>query len=492
MNIALQSAQGDSGNASVEAEQGSSTFGFDIVPIPDGLTMERRKAKLPCFMMDNVVRNSRFFGRQEILMLLDTALLPKNDATASSEGGTLKHIALCGMGGLGKTEIAIEYAYSRREKFDAIFWIRADEEANLELDFSRIATFLGLEDPAEPNNQPVNRELAKGWLANPKKLLDNASDTVGQSEANWLIILDNADNSDILDGLRPIFGSGSLLITTRDPLAKTAFSSTPVGIDLEPPSEKEAMQFLQQLVPPQANDSEDEARELVKVLGYLPLAITQMAGVIRKQFLPYSDFLKQYEDESGREDLHNLQLNKTWSQTARGPIASIFAIDRLSPEARTLLELSSFLNPDCIQERIFLTDALKDFPNFPRKTAAWNAARGELIQASLVKRNDAKRELRIHRVLRDSVRAKMAAEKTIDSFAYVVDLVSTAWPRVTLDKRHTTDRWQQCEEIFPHVLAFKNYYEKRFYGNSIDANFDLASLFNEAGWWVIFLIQEMC
>lgn len=298
----------------------------------------------------------------------------------------MKHIALCGMGGLGKTEIAIEYVYSCRGKFDAIFWIRADEEENLELDFSRVATSLGLEDPSEPNNQPVNRELAKGWLSNPKKPFEETSDTVGQSEATWLVILNNADNADILDDLKPIFGNGSLLITSRDPLAKMAFSFTPVGVDLEPLSEKDAIQFLQQLVP---RGNEEEAREIVKVLGCLPLAITQMASVIRKQFLPYADFSTQYQDEAGREELHNLQLNGNPRATARGTIASIFAIEQLSAEARTLLELSSFLNPDCISERIFVQNILSSFPNFPHKTAAWNAARGKLIQASLVKRNDA-------------------------------------------------------------------------------------------------------
>lgn len=98
---------------------------------------------------------------------------------------------------------------------------------------------------------------------------------MGQSEATWLVILDNADNVDILDDLKPIFGSGSLLITSRDPLAKMAFSFTPVGIDLEPLSEDEAIQFLRQQQQFAPRGNEGEAREFVKVLGCLPLAITQ-------------------------------------------------------------------------------------------------------------------------------------------------------------------------------------------------------------------------
>lgn len=163
-------------------------------------------------------------------------------------------------------------------------------------------------------------------------------------------------------------------------------------------------------------------------------------------------------------------------------IASTFAIEQLSAEARTILELSSFLNPDCIAERIFVENTSTFFPNLPQKISAWNAARGELIQASLVKRNDKKSELCIHRVLQDSVRAKMNEEKIRSSFACIVSLVSAAWPRVSLDKRHTTIRWQQCKELFPHVLALKNYYEKRSHQHLLAPNMDLASLFNEAGW----------
>lgn len=204
------------------------------------------------------------------------------------------------------------------------------------------------------------------------------------------------------------------------------------------------------------------------------------ASVIRKQYLPYADFLKQYQDEAGREELHNLQLNRNPRPTARGTIASIFAIEQLSAEARTLLELSSFLNPDCILERIFVENSVISFPNFPQKTAAWNAARGELIQASLVKRNDEKRELWMHRVLQDSVRAKMDEEKTTSTFACTVSLVSAAWPRVSLDKRHTTSL-TAVRGVVPHVLALKSYYEKRLNRHLIDPNVDLASLFNEAG-----------
>ena len=63
---------------------------------------------------------------------LDDALSPSGDMTFSSDSDSRKQVVLCGLGGLGKTSIAIEFAFSRRRKFDAVFWIRADAIAKLE------------------------------------------------------------------------------------------------------------------------------------------------------------------------------------------------------------------------------------------------------------------------------------------------------------------------------------------------------------------------
>lgn len=138
--------------------------------------------------MASYERNPSFSGRNSVLSELDETLIAKDDRTASYEKASLKHLCLCGMPGLGRTEIAVEYAYSRRERFDAVFWVRADEEEKLKSDFSQIALELGLEDKAEPNNQLININIAKGWLASPKRLLDESSDTLGQSEASWFLI----------------------------------------------------------------------------------------------------------------------------------------------------------------------------------------------------------------------------------------------------------------------------------------------------------------
>lgn len=117
-----------------EARAGSSIVKeWQILPILNGFATTRRFAKLPCFMIETPVRNQTFFARESILHQLDEFLVqPTQAPTFPSEGVHKRHVVLCGTAGVGKTSIAIEYAFSRRGQFDAIFWIRSDEPSKLE------------------------------------------------------------------------------------------------------------------------------------------------------------------------------------------------------------------------------------------------------------------------------------------------------------------------------------------------------------------------
>ncbi|KAI9794810.1 MAG: hypothetical protein M1816_002938 [Peltula sp. TS41687] len=432
-------------------------------------------------------RNKDFFGRSDILKTLDTVLLPSQETIVSSEPQETKHVILCGMGGIGKTEVALEFAYSRQSKFDAIFWIRADDVDKLEMDFSEIATLLGLEDGSEPRNLVVSRELAKGWLSNPKKLLDREHDTVGQSEASWLIILDNADNPDILSDHAHIFGSGSWLITSRHPLAKTLFSTNTLAVDLLPLDEDGGAELLQKLTH-KPTDAE-LSRQVAKRLGGLPLAISQMAGIIRRQYLSLSDFLTLYEDDSELKELQDLELEPRQA-TARGTIASIWAVDQLDPQPRSLLEALVFLDPDCISERLLMENSYQTarIPHWPKKMGAFFSARAELLDRSLVKsnedkNNEDKKELRIHRVLQDAVRTGMDRTRFTAGFSATVAMLAAVWPMTTLDKKHTVNRWKLCSDLFPHVIWVRDLYEKHFMSEELDCKLQFATLVHEAGWW---------
>lgn len=133
------------------------------------------------------------------------------------------------MDGIGKTQIAVEYAYSRRPQFDAIFFVTVDGKAVLSEDLARIDQQLGLEDEREANNLTVSIEIVKGWLLNPVRSYDAPPSAA--NEVFWLLIFDNVNDLDVLEEFWPTTGSGAVLITSRDSLAKNQIHTANNGVN---------------------------------------------------------------------------------------------------------------------------------------------------------------------------------------------------------------------------------------------------------------------
>lgn len=95
---------------------------------------------LPCSALADQSRNHKFVGRDEILHLMDEKLLPQ-ELSHPADMTSIRSFAICGGSGIGKTDLAIEYAYSRRHQFGAVFWLHAGSAAQLMTDFcqTRIA-----------------------------------------------------------------------------------------------------------------------------------------------------------------------------------------------------------------------------------------------------------------------------------------------------------------------------------------------------------------
>ncbi|PVH75065.1 hypothetical protein DL98DRAFT_575303 [Cadophora sp. DSE1049] len=138
--------------------------------------------------------------------------------------------ARCGMGGIGKTHIAVEYAYSRMSKYDAIFFLTADRKTILCKEFARVAIQLGLEEQSQANDLTVSCGIVKGWLSHPVRSYDSPPSP--GNEASWLLIFDNVDSLDVLEDFWPTIGSGAVLITSRDSLARNPIYTANNGIDL--------------------------------------------------------------------------------------------------------------------------------------------------------------------------------------------------------------------------------------------------------------------
>lgn len=215
----------------------------------------------------------------------------------------------------------------------------ADEIAKLDHHFQQISLALGLKISSECKSQAVNREVVKGWLSNPRKVLSAPDKLVqpGQTgpEATWLLIFDNADDPMILADYWPQ-GSGSILITSRNPLAKGMFTRRPLGLNLAPLSKQDSITLFNHLTSVSNEPEGDAARKITDVLGGVSLAISQMAGIIRRQDLTLSEFLELYADHEKHASLYETKFD-TNLITYRHSLSTVWAFEKLKPPARQLL-----------------------------------------------------------------------------------------------------------------------------------------------------------
>jgi hypothetical protein len=450
--------------------------GYDASTYSDTLEIgvPKKAVRLPLYLTKGYRTAENFFGRQDVLGQIDDALLNSNNQ-ATTKTSELRSVALCGMGGVGKTEVAIKYVSSRTAHFDAIFWLTADTKEKLAAGFSEIARELGLEDKSDAHDDVASREIVKEWLCKPAKGPHTTE------EAAWLLVFDNADDPDILCDYWPQMGTGAVLVTSRDPFAKNSLYSPAVGIDVQPFAVADAAVFLQMISMRQSEPASlDTCAQIAQSLGGLPLAIAQMGGIIRRRSLSLQEFMEYYKEDAGRlQNAHSQHIRSTYAHT----VSTVFAIERIPPAAAALLQVLSLLDPDAIPERILTNGAISvKLESYPKTKADYFEARAELIRSSLITRHIDENEIRIHRLVQDVVRQKMPAGGLQIVFDDTINLLSAVWPFASLNKATETARWKECEQIFPHLARLKQLFEDQIRGGDTKAGVAFAAVFNEAGW----------
>ena len=248
-------------------------------PIPP---VHRRRASFsaPFPAIWNVPRRHTpfFTGRDQILQQLADGFLLENKVEM------VQHQAITGLGGMGKTQTAAEYAYLYRSDYKAVFWVRAETQETLIADFQIIATLLKL--PQERLNDHVSLiQTVHQWL---------------KDEIGWLLIFDNADDPALIDSFLPSATRGHVLLTTRAN-AVVGQAQQLLLESLKP--EDGALCILRRAGVLRGNEqlhdtfpaNREAAQELSQKMSGLPMALEQAGAYINDTACGVRGYLHLYE-----------------------------------------------------------------------------------------------------------------------------------------------------------------------------------------------------
>ncbi len=374
--------------------------------------------------------------------------------------------AISGLGGVGKTQTAIEYAYRYfydQPTYEWMFWVNASD-LSLAASFGSIATDLAL-----PNHetQKLDEKIAavSRWL---------------ETHDRWLLIFDNLDDPKSLKPFRPKNPRGRILITSR----AQRFDSLGVAypITLNPMTATEAHQFLRHRTERTTVDlPEQQAVEaLAAALGYLPLALEQAAAYIVAKGVSFAAYLRSYEKR-------RLQLlEKQQPQTGNYPnsVATTWAINfeavkTNSPAAADLLNLSAFLAPDNIPYELLAFG--KDHMGELLSAALAEALEDELVISELLAeltrysliRLESDYRYSIHRMVQEVLRDGMDEATRLAWLGRAVEALNEVFPSGEFET------WQQCARLVEHGQAIERHLEPIPY-HTVSA----ARLLNNAGYYL--------
>jgi len=334
-------------------------------------------------------RNRFFLGQEDLLTQLHHRL------TRGTPTALTQIQAISGLGGIGKTQIAIEYAYRYRNTYPFVFWIRAEHLETLITDLVGLSSLLQLPEQHD-SDQGKLVTAVKQWLA---------------THQGWLLIFDNADDLSLLSPFLPEQHTGAILLTTR--ASQTQPLAEPLLV--EQMDERVGADFLlhraRLLVPGQALEEaapadQRAARQLCQLVGGLPLALDQAGAYIDETQCSPQDYLNFYQqDQQVRATL--LQRRGKVTAGHPEPVATTWAlafarVEQASQAAADLLRACAFLAPDLIPEDLLRQGshcwgpALESVAALPFQ---WNETIGELLKYALVRRSREHQALSMHRLV---------------------------------------------------------------------------------------------
>ncbi|GAB7109280.1 FxSxx-COOH system tetratricopeptide repeat protein [Streptomyces phaeofaciens JCM 4814] len=388
-------------------------------------TVESGQSTTPRVWGNIPPRNPNFTGRADLLERLGERL---REGTT-----TVLPEAIHGMGGVGKTQLAIEYAYRHQSEYDIVWWIPAERPGQIGQALVELAQRLGLVSSAEANIAgPAVREALRE----------------GRPYSRWLLIFDNADSPERVRDYFPTGGSGTILVTSRN----RRWSVVGPSLEVDVFTRDESKLLLRRSSAYGEELADADADLLAEALGDLPLALEQAAAWRAETGMPVSEYLRLFEHK--RNELlevspppdYQLPVAAAWN-------VSLDHLETRSPTALRLLQLCSYFAPDPISRSIFsglggsrIDPALDRALNDPMRLAR---AIREVNRYSLARIDHRTNSIEMHRLVQAVLIHRMTPEEQKRMRNGAHTLLAAADPKGP----NQAANWPRYAELYGHVIA---------------------------------------
>jgi tetratricopeptide (TPR) repeat protein len=361
-------------------------------------------------------RNMAFTGRDAMLVRLREGLC---------SGGRSVVQALHGMGGVGKTQLATEYAWRFANEYDAVWWVEAEQADQLGQQLARFAVEWGVAEPGMQIGPAVSALFARL-----------------RGRGRWLVVLDNAVSQDAVRRWVPA-GPGHVLVTSRDP----HWSEAAARVEVDVFARSESVALLRAQVPTLPGTDADRLAEAV---GDLPLAVAQAAGLIAETGMPTEEYLQLLGDSAAEV------LSEGTPGSYPVPLAAAVrvSLERLTTEdqaAGQLLGVCAFLAPDPIPTRLFTAapDGVLPEPlaTMAASRLAFRRCLGRMGRYGLARITEDR--IQLHRLTQAIVRDTLPPEQRADQATRVQAVLTGVDPGDPGDPVS----WPGWAELLPHLRA---------------------------------------
>ena len=304
-----------------------------VVQNPTPVLPEAKKSTPSKTFIHNLpfASNPFFTGRDKMLDDLRVALCKKTAAAITQPQ------AVHGLGGVGKTQLAIEYARNHYADYDAVLWAGAASASELHASLANLVDVLKLPEVLA-REQEVKVQAVIDWLC---------------SNQRWLLILDNADTNEAQAAVQKVLPTdlrGHVIVTSRRANWPVQFADLEVKVLPAPV----AAEFLQQRSAKSGFNAgnKTDAEAVANELGCLPLALEQVGAYITRHHVVFTEYFR----------LLKVSRTKLLAESGHGgtdykmTVATTWLVSEayLSSAARAILQLAAFLAPDEIPRALFI------------------------------------------------------------------------------------------------------------------------------------------